>query len=75
MGISIPKDIFGFKGQRVNEIKLDQEAKQLIIRCSRDRRRSAIDPVAGKQGTVIDMCADGSEICLCVACLASLISS
>jgi hypothetical protein len=35
MGISIPKDIFGFKGQRVNEIKLDQEAKQLIIRCSR----------------------------------------
>jgi transposase len=52
MGISIPKDILGFKGQRVNEIKLDQETQQLVIHCSRDRRRSAVDPVTGKQGTV-----------------------
>lgn len=52
MGISIPKDILGFKGQRVNEIKLDNEGKQLVICCSRDRRRNAVDPVTGKTGTI-----------------------
>ncbi len=38
MGISIPKDILGFKGQRVNEIKLDQwllsDAPTLALRCA-----------------------------------------
>lgn len=52
MGISIPKDIFGFKGQRVNKITLDQEEQQLVIHCSRDRRRSAVDPITSKQGTI-----------------------
>ena len=51
MGISsIPKDILGLKGQRVNEIKRD--GQQLVIHCYRDRRRSAVDPVTGKKGTI-----------------------
>lgn len=52
MGINIPKDIFGLKGQRVNNITLDQEEQQLVIHCSRDRRRSAVDPVTSTQGTI-----------------------
>jgi len=50
MGISIPKDIFGLKGQRVNKIKSD--GQQLVIHCHRDRRRNAVDPVTGKKGTI-----------------------
>ncbi len=50
MGIGIPKDILGLKGQRVNEIKRD--GQQLVIHCHRDKRRSAVDPVTGKKGTI-----------------------
>jgi transposase len=42
----------GLTGQRVNEIKLDQQQQTLIIDCSRDKRRKAIDPVTGKKGTI-----------------------
>jgi len=42
----------GLKGQRVNDIKLDQEEQRLVIRCARDRRRNAVDPVSGKQGNI-----------------------
>ena len=49
MGIGIPSHILGLKGQRVNKMKLDEEAQQLVIHCSRDRRRNAIDSVTGKQ--------------------------
>jgi transposase len=52
MGIGIPSHILGLKGQRVNKMKLDEEAQQLVIHCSRDRRRNAIDSVTGKKGTV-----------------------
>jgi transposase len=52
MGIDIPRDIFGLQGQRINKIKLDQEKSQVVINCSRDRRRNAIDPVTGKKGTI-----------------------
>ena len=52
MEIGISRDILGFKGQRVNEIKLDEEKQQIVIHCSRDRRRCAVDPVSGKKGTV-----------------------
>ena len=38
------------KGQRVNEIK--QEEQYLVIHCSRDKRRSPIDPLTGKKGTI-----------------------
>lgn len=52
MGIDIPRNILGLKGQRVNAIELDHQEKKLVIHCSRDRRRNAIDPVTGKKGTV-----------------------
>jgi len=52
MDIGIQSDILGLKGQRVNQIKLDEQAQQLVIHCRRDKRRNAIDPVTGKKGTV-----------------------
>ena len=52
MGISIPKGIFGFKGQSVNEIKLNKDTQEINVICRRDRRMKVIDPVTGKKGTV-----------------------
>jgi len=52
MDIGIQRDILGLKGQRVNQIKLDGQEQQLVIHCSRDRRRNAIDPVTGQKGTI-----------------------
>ncbi len=52
MGIDIQRDILGLKGQRVNPIQRDEQEQQLVIHCSRDRRRNAIDPVTGRKGTV-----------------------
>ena len=52
MDIGIQRDILGLKGQRVNQIKLDEQAQQLVIHCRRDKRRNAIDPVTGKKGTI-----------------------
>ncbi len=52
MGIDIQRDILGLKGQRVNQIQRDEQEQQLVIHCSRDRRRNAIDPVTGRKGTV-----------------------
>ena len=42
MGIDIQRNILGLKGQRVNEIKLNEKEQQLVICCRRDRRRNAI---------------------------------
>jgi len=52
MGIGISTKILGLKGQRVNEIKLDEARQKLVIHCHRDGRRKAIDPVTGKKGTI-----------------------
>ncbi len=52
MGTSIPRDILSLKGQRVNKIEHDQAQNQVIIHCSRDKRRSPIDPSTGLKGTV-----------------------
>lgn len=52
MSIDIPRNILGLTGQRVNEIKLNQEEQQLVIHCSRDGRRNAVDPVTGRKGTI-----------------------
>ena len=52
MGIDIQRDILGLKGQRVNQIKLDEQEQQLVIHCRRDKRRNAIDPVTGQKGTI-----------------------
>lgn len=52
MGASIPAAILGLQGQRVNKINLDHERQQIVIHCSRDRRRNAVDPVTGMKGTV-----------------------
>ena len=52
MGIDIQRDILGLKGQRVNQIKLDEQEQQLIIHCRRDRRTKAIDPVTGQKGAM-----------------------
>lgn len=52
MDIGIQRDILGLQGQRVNQVKLDEQEQQLVIHCNRDRRRNAIDPVTGKKGTI-----------------------
>ena len=52
MGTSIPVNILSLKGQRVNKIEHNQELNQVIIHCSRDRRRSPVDPRSGLKGTV-----------------------
>mgnify|MGYP000518616484 CR=1 FL=1 len=52
MDTGIPKSIWGLKGQRVNEIKLDEDKQQLVIDCRQDRRRNVVNPVTGRQGTI-----------------------
>jgi transposase len=52
MGICISTNILGLVGQRVNEIKFDERTHQVQIVCRRDRRKRAVDPVTGIQGTV-----------------------
>jgi len=52
MDIGIQRGILVLNGQRVNQIKLDEQEQQLVIHCRRDRRRKAIDPVSGKKGTI-----------------------
>ena len=47
MGIGISTNILGLVGQRVNEIKLDEQTQQINILCARDRRKKVIDPVTG----------------------------
>lgn len=42
----------GLKGQRVNKIEMCEQEHQLVIYCSRDRRRNAIDPATGQKGTI-----------------------
>ena len=42
MGISIPKGIFGFKRQSVNEIKLNKNTQEINVICRRDRRMKVI---------------------------------
>ena len=52
MSINIPANILGLSGQIVNEVTLNKEHKIAHILCRRDKRRKAIDPITGKQGTV-----------------------
>lgn len=52
MGISISTNILGLKGQCVKEINVDELTQQVVIHCTRDRRRNAIDAVSGKKGTI-----------------------
>lgn len=52
MGINIPASILSLKGQRVNQIHHDEDENRIVIHCSRDKRRKAIDPVTGQQGTI-----------------------
>jgi hypothetical protein len=47
MGIGTSSNILGLVGQRVNEIKLDEQSQQINIFCVRDRRKIVIDPVTG----------------------------
>jgi hypothetical protein len=52
MSINIPSKILTLKGQRVNQVQFDEGNKKLIIRCERDKRRTAIDPVTGQKGRI-----------------------
>ena len=52
MSLGIPAKILCLSGQRVNHIQLEQESQQVVIRCKRDRRRKAVDPISGKQGPI-----------------------
>ena len=53
MGISIPKGIFGFKGQSVNAIKLNKDTQEINVICRRDRRMKVIDHIPATQGVKI----------------------
>ena len=48
MDIGIQRDTLGLKGQRVNQIKLDEQEQQLVIHWRRDKRRNAIAPVTAQ---------------------------
>ena len=52
MSTSISTRIMAFSGQCVNQIYDDQEQQCTIIKCSRDKRRNAIDPITGRKGTI-----------------------
>ena len=52
MSIDIPSKILTLKGQRVNQVKFDEDNKKLIIHCERDKQRAAIDPVTGQKGRI-----------------------
>nr|WP_245581408.1 hypothetical protein [Octadecabacter arcticus] len=52
MTIDISQHILRLKGQRVNEIELAEDGAKVIVQCSRDARRSAIDPATGKKGSI-----------------------
>ncbi len=52
MRTDIPAGILSLNGQKINNINHDVEQQSIIIHCSRDRRRSAIDPITGVKGTV-----------------------
>nr|WP_187293086.1 hypothetical protein [Octadecabacter arcticus] len=49
MTIDISQHILRLKGQRVNEIELAEDCAKVIVQCSRDARRSAIDPATGNR--------------------------
>nr|WP_044037224.1 hypothetical protein [Octadecabacter arcticus] len=49
MTIHISQHILRLKGQRVNEIELAEDGAKVIVQCSRDARRSAIDPATGNR--------------------------
>ncbi len=52
MSTGISTNILNLSGQRVNEVKLDNEKNEIIIICHRDRRRKAIDPITAEKGTI-----------------------
>jgi hypothetical protein len=52
MGIGIASKLSGLVGQRVNGIKLDEQAQQINILCARDGRTKVIDPDTGIKGNV-----------------------
>ncbi len=52
MGTSISTRIMAFNGQCVNQIYHDEEQQCTIIKCCRDKRRNAIDPITGRKGTI-----------------------
>ena len=52
MGISIPNSILCLKGQCVNVIDRNQHTNTITIRCRRDKRFTAIDPVTHQPGTI-----------------------
>lgn len=52
MSLNIPTKIMALNGQVINEIEFDSEKNAVNIRCSRDRRRVAVDPQTGKTGRI-----------------------
>jgi hypothetical protein len=40
MDIGIQRSVLGLKGERVNQIELDEQGQQLVIHCHRDKRRN-----------------------------------
>jgi hypothetical protein len=52
MSINMPSKVLMLKGQRVKQVQFEEGNKKLIIRCERDKRRAAIDPVTRQKGLI-----------------------
>ncbi|VAW64584.1 Mobile element protein [hydrothermal vent metagenome] len=48
MSLNIPSKILSLNGQKINQIQFNDEDSSVHIRCSRDKRRAAVDPVTGQ---------------------------
>lgn len=48
MSFNIPGKILSLNGQKINQIQFNDEDASVHIRCSRDKRRAAVDPVTGR---------------------------
>lgn len=52
MSVNIPSKVLTLKGQRVKQVQFEEGNKKLIIRCERDKRSTAIDPVTRQKSPI-----------------------
>ncbi|MCF6205188.1 MAG: hypothetical protein L3J59_16245 [Methylococcaceae bacterium] len=52
MSLNIPAGILALKGQKINKIEFNNEERNVLIQCRRDKRKAVIDPVTGRKGRI-----------------------
>jgi len=52
MSLSIPTGILALKGQKINTIEFNSESKKVLIQYQRDKRKSAIDSLTERKGSI-----------------------